>query len=131
MALPPPDPGSTALVTGASAGVGAPPARAPAERGPGGALVPPRGSRLRDLADELAEAQGVRTEVVAADLAHESERDELADAIAARGLTVEILVNNAGFGIYEPFPASDRKRELEQVRLLVEAVVDLDARYVP
>jgi short-subunit dehydrogenase len=40
-------------------------------------------------------------------------------------------VNNAGFGIYRPLYASDRKRELEQVRVDVEAVVDLDARYVP
>jgi short-subunit dehydrogenase len=40
-------------------------------------------------------------------------------------------VNNAGFGIYEPFAASDRARELQQVRLLVEAVVDMDARYLP
>jgi short-subunit dehydrogenase len=131
MALPPPDPASTALVTGASAGIGAELARGLAERGHGVTLVARREDRLRALADELAREHGVRTEVVAADLAQESERDQLADAIAARELTVEILVNNAGFGIYEPFAASDRKRELEQVRLLVEAVVDLGARYVP
>jgi uncharacterized protein len=42
-----------------------------------------------------------------------------------------VVVNNAGFGIYEPFGESDRERELDQVRLLVEAVVDLNARYLP
>ena len=59
------------------------------------------------------------------------QRDRLASELEQRGLTVEILVNNAGFGIYRPLYASDRKRELEQVRVDVEAVVDLDARYVP
>ena len=114
MPLPPPDPGSTALVTGASSGIGAELARGLAERGHGVTLVARREDRLKTLADELAETFGVRTEVVPADLAHESERDQLADAIAARELTVEILVNNAGFGIYEPFPWSDRGRELER-----------------
>jgi short-subunit dehydrogenase len=42
-----------------------------------------------------------------------------------------VLVNNAGFGVYLPFWASERERELEQVRLLVEAVVDLTGRYLP
>jgi short-subunit dehydrogenase len=131
MALPPPDPDSTALVTGASSGIGAELARGLAERGHGVTLVARREDRLKSLADELAQEFDVRTEVVPADLAQASERDQLADAIAARGLTVEILVNNAGFGIYAPFQVSDRERELEQVRVLVEAVVDLDARYLP
>ena len=131
MALPPPSAAATALVTGASAGIGAALARALAQRGHGVTLVARREDRLRTLADELARAYGVRTEVVAADLAQEGDRDRLADAVAASGLAVEVLVNCAGFGIYEPFTVSDRARELEQVRLLVEAVVDLDARYVP
>ncbi len=94
-------------------------------------LVARRRDRLERLAAELAEQHSVRTEVIAADLAEPSERDELAAEVERRGLTVETLVNNAGFGIYVPFADSDRRRELEQVRLLVEAVVDLDARYVP
>ena len=131
MALPPPDPRGTALVTGASSGIGAALARGLAERGHGVTLVARREDRLRQVADELARAHGVRTEVVAADLAREDERDRMADAVAARELIVEVLVNCAGFGIYAPLAVSDRRRELEQVRLLVEAVVDLVARYVP
>jgi short-subunit dehydrogenase len=42
-----------------------------------------------------------------------------------------MVVNSAGFGIYQPFAESDRTRELEQVRLLVEAVIDMNARYLP
>src|SRR5919204_3116095 len=131
MALPPPAPDSTALVTGASSGIGRELARELASRGHGVTLVARRVERLNELAAELNGDQGVRTETIAADLSREGERDRVAAEIESRGLTVEVLVNNAGFGIYVPFHASDRRRELEQVRLLVEAVVDFDARYVP
>lgn len=131
MALPPPAPDSTALVTGASAGIGRELARALADAGHGVTLVARRAERLDQLAAELRDRHGVRAETVAADLAQEAERDRVAAEVESRGLTVEILVNCAGFGIYVPFPSSDRGRELQQVRLLVEAVVDFDARYVP
>jgi short-subunit dehydrogenase len=87
--------------------------------------------RLEQLAGELGDRHAVRAEVVAADLADAGERDHLAAEVQRRGLTVEVLVNNAGFGIYRPFVGSKRERELQQVRLLVEAVVDLNARYLP
>ncbi|MDQ6916120.1 MAG: SDR family oxidoreductase [Actinomycetota bacterium] len=131
MALPPPAPDSTALVTGASAGIGRELARELAARGHGVTLVARRADRLEELAGELRERHGVRAETIPADLSHEAERDRVAVEVESRGLTVEVMVNNAGFGIYVPFPASDRQRELQQVRLLVEAVVDFDARYVP
>jgi short-subunit dehydrogenase len=119
------------VVTGASSGIGREFARQLGARGHRVTLVARREQRLRELADELANQDGVQAEVVAADLSDEGQRDELALQLEHRGLTVEILVNNAGFGIYRPLYASDRKRELEQVRVDVEAVVDLNARYVP
>jgi len=131
MPLPPRDAASTALVTGASSGIGAEFARALAVRGHGVTLVARRADRLERLAKRLSDHHDVRAEFIAADLTDPSERDRLAGEVDELGLTVEILVNNAGFGVYEPVAASDRLRELEQVRLLVEAVVDLDARYVP
>jgi short-subunit dehydrogenase len=130
MPLPEPSPSSTAVVTGASSGIGREFARQLGARGHRVTLVARREGRLRELADELA-GNGVQAEVVAADLSDESQRDRLAFELEQRELTVEILVNNAGFGIYRPLYASDRKRELEQVRVDVEAVVDLNARYVP
>ncbi|MDQ4041526.1 MAG: SDR family NAD(P)-dependent oxidoreductase, partial [Actinomycetota bacterium] len=87
--------------------------------------------RLEALAGELSSAHAVRAEWIAADLSEAAERDRVAAEIEQRGLTVEVLVNSAGFGIYAPFVRSDRDREIQQVRLLVEAVVDFDARYVP
>jgi short-subunit dehydrogenase len=51
--------------------------------------------------------------------------------IEARGLTVEVLVNNAGFGVYMDFAESEREREVEQARVHVEAVVDLTHRFLP
>src|ERR1700733_5560970 len=131
MPLPEPSPSSTAVVTGASSGIGREFARQLGARGHRVTLVARREGRLRELADELASRNGVQAEVVAADLSDESQRDRLAFELEQRGLTVEIVVNNAGFGIYRPLHASDRKRELEQVRVDVEAIVDLNARYIP
>lgn len=131
MPLPPPTPGSTALVTGASAGIGAEIARGLARRGHAVTLVARRADRIQALADELSSGHGVRADAISADLSDASERDRLAAQIEERELTVEVLVNNAGFGIYKRFDRSERERELQQVRLLVEAVVDFDARYVP
>lgn len=131
MPLPPPGPTSTALVTGASAGIGSELARGLARRGHGVTLVARRKERLRELSAELEKDHGVRAEALAGDLAEPAERDRIARELEDRGLIVEVLVNNAGFGIYEPFSVSDRERELQQVRLLVEAVVDLGARYIP
>jgi uncharacterized protein len=131
VALPPPAPDSTALVTGASSGIGRELARGLAERGHGVTLVARRADRLDELATELRAEHGVRTEAIPTDLTDPAQRDRMADRIQSLGLAVEVLVNNAGFGIYVPFPKSDRERELQQVRLQVETVVDLDARYVP
>jgi uncharacterized protein len=131
MPLPTPSPDSTALVTGASAGIGQELARALAARGHSVTLVARRRDRLDELARQLHDRHGVRAEVVAADLSDSAERDRVVSEIEQLGLTVAVLVNNAGFGIYRAFARSDRERELQQVRLLVEAVVDLNARYLP
>ena len=131
MSLPAPSPDSTALVTGASSGIGAEFARALARRGYGLTLTARREGLLEELAAELRTAHGVRVEVVPCDLADPAARDGLVAAVERRGLTVEILVNNAGFGVYRDFAETDRERELEQVRVLVEAPVDLTARWLP
>ena len=131
MALPPPAADSTALVTGASSGIGLEFARQLAERGYGVTLVARRAERLEQLAEELRAQHGVRVEVIPTDLGDQAATDRLIDEIAARGLNVEILVNNAGFGIYAPFAASDLQQEYAQLAVLIGAVVQLSGRVLP
>ncbi len=129
MSLPPPAPDSIALVTGASSGIGEQYARQLSARGHRVAIVARREDRLARLAEELGGPE--RAVTIAADLAAPEDRDRLAARLQELGATVEILVNNAGYGIYQPFAESGRERELNQLRLLVEAAVDLIARYLP
>lgn len=94
-------------------------------------LVARREAVLRELADALSDAHGVRTEVIAADLTEMTDRESVASGLAERGLAVEVLVNNAGFSTMGPVERSDVEREVAMVRTNVEAVVDLCSRFVP
>jgi len=127
MALPPPSPDTTCVVTGASSGIGAECARELARRGYGVTLVARREDRLRELAAELGE----RAEVHACDVTDPDARAALAEALRTRGTQVAILVNNAGFSTSGPFFRSDRGRELAMISTNVEAVVDFCALFLP
>jgi uncharacterized protein len=130
MALPPPSESSTCLVTGASSGIGEALARELAGRGRGVTLTARRRDRLTKLASELTERYGVRAEVVACDLSSAAARRRMVKTIADRGLEVEVLVNNAGFGSAGRFQELDGENEVRMVRTNVEAVVDLCGTYV-
>jgi len=130
MTLPSPSPNTTALVTGASSGIGVEIARELARRGHGVTLVARREEKLRDLADELAAAHGVHTEVLAADLVDAESRAAIPDAVLDRGLTIDVLVNNAGLSTTGPVHRADPEAELRMLRVDVEAVVDLCTRIV-
>jgi short-subunit dehydrogenase len=128
MPLPAPSPTSTAVVTGASSGIGADLARELASRGHGVTLVARREDKLRTLAAELGDA--VRVEVIARDVADPDARADLIAEVERRGLTVDVLVNNAGIGTIGPVVDSTVAGELAQVRVNVEAVIDLTTRAV-
>ena len=130
MGLPEPSVSSTALVTGASSGIGAALARELASRGHSITLVARREERLRTLATDLTSESGVTAEVIAADLGDPTDRDRLAEDLRGRGRSVEVLVNNAGFGHQADFATSPRERMTEMVRVNVEAVVDLTSRFL-
>ena len=132
MSLPKPTSASAALVTGASAGIGAEIAKLLAARGYALVLVARRKDRLLALAGELSEQHGVRVETIAADLSKPTPRGRIPGRVEELGLDVEILINNAGFATGgEPFFEADPERELEQVRVDVEAVVALTSAFLP
>ena len=129
--LPDPAPEAAALVTGASAGIGAALAHELARRGHNVILVARRRERLEELAQHLRSEHGVRAEVLPCDLADAGARDALPAQVEQLGLRVDVLVNNAGFGTSGPYYKSDQDQELQQVRLLVEAGAHLVREFVP
>jgi short-subunit dehydrogenase len=131
VSLPKPAANSTALITGASAGIGAEIARELARRGHNVVLVARRKQRLNELAGELSAEYGVRAETLASDLSKPASRSRIPGRITQLGLDVDILINNAGFATGGPFAESDPGRELEQVQVLVEAVVALTSAFLP
>jgi len=94
-------------------------------------LVARRRARLDELAGELTAQYGVRAETVGCDVGKPAARGRLTSQVAKLGLEIDVLVNNAGFAAFGPFHDSDPDRELEQVRVLVEAVVALTSSFLP
>jgi len=121
--------GEWALVTGASAGIGAEFARALARGGVSCVLSARREDRLSQLAEELEKRHGVKTRVVAADLAQPEGADRLADAVA--DLEISVLVNNAGFGYAGRFDKLDPDRLRDMVNLNCLAPLVLTRRLLP
>jgi short-subunit dehydrogenase len=131
MALPAPSASTAALVTGASSGIGADLARDLAGRGHNVVLVARRLDRLEALAAELHDAHGVRAEALDADLVDPEAVLALPGRVEALGLTVDVLVNNAGYGSAGQFVDLDTRTEAEMVRLNCETVVALTGAYAP
>ncbi|MEY2451758.1 MAG: uncharacterized protein QOD92_1332 [Acidimicrobiaceae bacterium] len=118
-------------MTGASSGIGSELARGLAKRGLGVTLVARREDRLRSLAEELTKEHGVRAEVIAADLTDEASRSRIGSELASRGLTVDVLVNNAGLSTTGAVHRSAPDRDLAMIRTDVEAIVHLCSMFVP
>ena len=131
MALPSPSESSTAVVTGASSGMGADMARELAGRGHHVTIVARREERLRELAAELERDHGVRADVVTADVSSIEGRKGLIEAVRANGRDVEILLNNAGYGSAGKFQDLDPETETLMVRTNCEAIIALCGEYVP
>jgi hypothetical protein len=115
----------TALITGASSGIGEQFARQLAARGHDLVLVARRAERLEKLAAELP----TDARVVPCDLAGEARA--LPERVSELGVEVELLVNNAGFGTYGRFWEIEPGRDAEMVRVNCEAVVTLTRAFVP
>jgi short-subunit dehydrogenase len=124
-------PATTALITGASSGIGVAIAGELARRGHALTLVARRADRLRELADRIGGEHGVRVEWISVDLMDASERDRIPAEVAARGQVVDLLVNDAGMGTSGAFHELPLDKELQMVRLNVEAMVALCGAFLP
>jgi short-subunit dehydrogenase len=123
--------GQTVLVTGASAGIGVDLAECFAADGYDLILTARSEPALREVAERLAKEHGVRTTTVAVDLGVPGGGERLASRIAEQGLTVDVLVNNAGYGHAGAFAGSDRATQLGMVDLNDRALVELTHIYWP
>jgi short-subunit dehydrogenase len=121
----------TALITGASAGIGTELARLFAADKSSLVLVARRKERLDELATELRGKYGIDVRVVAADLGRPDAPEEIADTLARDGVTVDVLVNNAGFGAVGAFAQIDAARQVEMVQVNVAALTHLTRLLLP
>jgi len=123
--------GTTALITGASAGLGAEFATQFAARGADVVLVARRESRLRELADRLSRTHGVTASAIPLDLSLPDAVSRLRAATEERGLRVQTLVNNAGFGMKGAFADADAARVQEMVQVNVATLVGITREFLP
>ena len=121
--------GRRALVTGASSGIGAVFARELASRGSDLVLVARSRDKLIALGDELSTSYGVAADTMVADLAKLSAADHLAAELGGR--QIDILINNAGFGLHALLHQADTAKLTEMVQVNVAALVDLTRLYLP
>jgi short-subunit dehydrogenase len=122
---------TNALITGASSGIGEAFARRLAAGGTNLALVARSEDKLHLLAGELSEKHRIRAEVIAADLSAPGAAQAVWEEAARRGLSVDLLINNAGFGTYGTFDSLPRARETEEISLNVTALVELTHLFLP
>ena len=120
-----------ALVTGASAGIGAEFARQLAARGMHLVLVARRTELLESLAADLKAKHACRCEVIAADLSQPDAPRQVLAEVERRGVTIELLVNNAAFGIVGEVDDTVPERVQELIRLNIAALADLTHRVLP
>jgi short-subunit dehydrogenase len=121
----------TALVTGASAGIGMAFAHELAGRGYDLVITARRRERLSELARELSARRGVRVEIVVADLADPGAPQAIFDELAQRRIAIDMLVNNAGYGVGGTYLGTSWKEYADFLQVLVTAVAHLAHVFVP
>lgn len=121
----------TVLVTGASSGIGRQLAHRFARAGSHCVLLARSEDALHDLADTLASDYDVATTVVVADLSSPTAADDVTAELEEQDVTVDVLINNAGFGARGAFATLDAQRQVDMIRVNVTALTDLTRRLLP
>lgn len=121
---------NTTVITGASSGIGEAFARKLAARGRNVLLVARSEDKLITLCNELGRSNSIRAQYVALDLSKPESPARLFEEAEKRGLTVDMLINNAGFGSMSEFAKLDLARELNMIDLNVKALVELTHRFL-
>ncbi len=121
----------TALVTGASSGIGATFARELAKKNYNLVLVARSHDKLEQLAVELSSQHQIQTEVILQDLTETSAGQQVFDSVQAKGIIVDLLINNAGFGDYGTFSDRPLSKQMAMVQLNIAAVVELTGLFLP
>ena len=121
----------TALITGASFGIGMELARIFAREGYNLVLVARSADKLRQLASEFEKAHGTRSLILAADLSEPGAPAYVLDQTTRADIQVDVLVNNAGFGQYGMFAENDLEECLRQIQLNVTTLTHLTRLYLP
>ena len=122
---------TTALITGASSGIGETFARELATNQTDVILVARTQAKLEQLAKELQTQYQIKTEVVVQDLTVPGAGKILFDAVTAKGLTVDFLINNAGFGDYGKFGDRPLDKQLTMIQLNVTVLTELTGLFLP
>lgn len=121
---------NTTLITGASSGIGAAFARRLAALGRNVFLVARSEDKLITLCNELGRISNIRAQYLATDLSKSDSVLNLVDETKKRGLNIDMLINNAGFGSMGDFAKLDIARELNMIDLNIKALVELTYRFL-
>jgi len=121
----------TALITGASSGIGYEFARLLAQEGYDLVLVARSAERLAEVAREVATAHSIKAEFVALDLSQPEAPAQLFAEVKARGLSVDLLVNNAGFGDLSLFANCDWELQRQMIQVNVTTLAQLTRVFLP
>ena len=122
---------STALITGASSGIGAEFARQLAAQHQHLVLVARSQDKLDHIAEQMHQQHGIQTTVIAQDLTVPQAALSVQRKVEALGLTINLLVNNAGFGTYGPFSQEPLAQQTAMIQLNIMALVELTHLFLP
>ena len=122
---------TTALITGASSGIGQAFAQELAANKNDLIIVARSEEKLHQLASQLQAQHKIQVKVIVKDLTESSATQELFDIVKSKGIAVDTLINNAGFGEYGEFADTDGEKQIKMVQLNIIALMDLTHKFLP